>query len=110
MDVWTVTPTSCQVDVKESQIAPLKQFCTTNDIAFKIVINDLEKAIKDHMRNDAPTALRSLGGGVKSPKERQRAEHTPFNYEEYNRFENVSFILYVLLYDHLSHFFSTIII
>ena len=86
MDVWTLTPTSCQVDVKASQIDPLKQFCKSNDIAFNIVINDLEKAIKDHMKNDAPTALRSLAG----PKERQRAQHTTFNYEEYNRFEAVS--------------------
>lgn len=90
MDVWTLTPISCQVDIEASQLDPLKQFCTNNDIAFNIVINDLEKAIKDHMRNDAPTALRSLGASVKSPKERQRAEHTTFNYEEYNRFENVS--------------------
>ena len=91
MDVWTLTPTSCQVDVHPTQIAGLKEFCKENDIAFSVVIKDLEKTIKEHMKKDAPTALRSLAGAVKSPKERTRAEHTTFNYEEYNRFENVSF-------------------
>ena len=58
MDVWTLTPVSCQVDVVDADMEALQKFCNQNDIAFNVVIQDLEKAIKEHMKEDAPTALR----------------------------------------------------
>lgn len=92
MDVWTLTPTACQVSVVGEQVDPLQKFCEENNIDFKVMIEDLEVAITEHMKRDAPTAIRSLTRSAETDEwfSRPQQEQKPFNYEEYNRFDDVS--------------------
>jgi len=87
MDVWTLTPLACQVDVQGNKVKELEQFCVMNNINFKVVIEDLSETIRLHMQQDAPNSFRS----AKSPRSRARANNkAPFVYEQYNRYEDVS--------------------
>ncbi|XP_066921634.1 carboxypeptidase B-like [Clytia hemisphaerica] len=98
MDVWTLTPTACQVSVVGEQVDPLQKFCEENNIDFKVMIEDLEVAITEHMKRDAPTAIRSLTRSAETDEwfSRPQQEQKPFNYEEYNRFDDIAKELYRL--------------
>ena len=78
INVWSETPSDCQLQVSNQTYNAFKQYCVTANITMEVLINDVKEAIeKQYLEN---------------LKEKQRwgLNNNSFDYDAFNSFSDVS--------------------
>lgn len=89
MDVWIQTPFYSQVELPETRMAEVKEYCAKWNITLTVKIDNLKVAINKQLEDNNEVSSQKTIKIARNPWHRQRFEQ-PFNYTKYNRYDDVS--------------------